>query len=663
MQSQIDLTTLRRKAGDALLADDVTAACHWAEAAVAAEAGNAESIHLLALVRARGGDLGAAAELLNQALEQAPHQGTWHRDLGTVLAAATRWPEAAKALERARPLLARDAGSLALHAEVLMNCGRCEEARKMYEEARTLAPDSPAILEGLGRALFMGDRYDDAIEVLQACLEHSTQARAAHELLASIYASRGFFHVARQHRQAVAALAGDDLSALAELAVAHWGAGYTDEALCTSHSVMKAGYCWPQFHSFYIYSLLFDPGQTPGTLREAHEAWAKAHCDGEPGYPTYTATPDPDRRLRVGYLTGEFHSGPAFHYLFPILKNHDRALVEVFCYDTCPNPDQCTNQFRGIDHHWREVQTLEDEAIIRQICGDEIDVLVDVSGHFPNNRLKVFHSHPAPVQATLPNYPCTTGLKAVDYILTDQWMCPSGSEGQYTEEVVRVPSGYVPYEPPPMSPEVSPLPALRNGYVTFGLFQIPAKMNPRIWDSVAEVLRRCPTSRILIHHGQQEFEIAGSTARQRYIAEFETRGVSGERLSFRGLQPFVRHMTILGEADIALDTFPYNGQTTTCECLWMGVPVITVEGDRHVARMGYALLNRVGLGQLAAKNVEEYVESAVRLNEDLEALAKMRGGLRSQVARSCLVDGRATTRDIEAAYRWMWRRWCASQNG
>jgi len=260
--------------------------------------------------------------------------------------------------------------------------------------------------------------------------------------------------------------------------------------------------------------------------------------------------------------------------------------------------------------------------------------------------LLAFHCRPAPVQVVIPSFPGTTGLSETDYIFTDEWICPEGSEKQYREKVLRISSGWLPYEPPVSAPATSDLPALRTGRLTFGLFQRPAKLSPELWSAVAEILRRCDRSVLLVHQSSRDLDVPDSLAQLRCIAALESRGLSRDRIFFQGALPLKKHLESIAGVDIALDTFPYNRVTTTCECLWMGVPVVTLAQESHAARMGFAILHRVGLGALAANSIEQYVSIASSLAVDLQALSEIRSGLRERMRRSSLTDAVTVTRGL-----------------
>jgi predicted O-linked N-acetylglucosamine transferase (SPINDLY family) len=273
---------------------------------------------------------------------------------------------------------------------------------------------------------------------------------------------------------------------------------------------------------------------------------------------------------------------------------------------------------------------------------------VDFTGQFEAHRLTALSNRLAPVQVFYPNYPATSGVPNVDYVLTDRWLCPPGYERNYSETVHRVPSGCIVYAPPGRV-ETRELPARSNGFVTFGLFQRAPKLNSLSWDAIAGVLRAMPDARLLIQHD--------AALRSKFTAELEARGVSDARLDFKGWLPIRERVQLMADADIALDTFPYNGQTTTCECLWMGVPVVTRSGETHVSRVAGSILHQVGLSDWIARSADEYVAIAARHANDLDHLANLRAGLRQRVAASPLVDAKGKAREFEQAYREMWRAW------
>lgn len=587
----------------------------------------------------RAGDYTQAELLLQHAVRDAPGEAGALRDLGVVLGGLGRWPEATRYLRRACAANPGDAGLLAEFGLALLESGEAEAARRVLEQARRLAPGHVGILYRAAKAAWACGLRARALALVADCL--AVDAAFAPALLrrGEWLIESGFGYEAAEPLLRYIALRPDDYPARALAARAHWCRGEIEECLALTRSVIEAGAATAAFRSTHIGVQLHRVGETRASLRETALAWQRAARPA--AAPVMRVRGAAARRApRVGYLTHEFAQGAGFHFLIPLLRDG------VYVYHTNPRSDAWTRRARRRVRHWRA--STDAGELAATIAADGIDVLVDLSGHY-GTHLAMFQSRHAPVQIAFPDYPSTTGAAAMDYILTDRWVCPVGWEDQYTEKAIRLPQGYLPYEPP-SSPRIAGLPAMENGYVTLGLLQRPAKMNPAVWDVLAEVMRAVRGSRLLVHYHAAELDRRGSGARMAVIAELESRGVAAARVRFRGEASLEDHLALFGGIDIALDTFPYNGQTTTCECLWMGVPVVTLCGETHAGRVGYEILDRAGLGELVGESAGQYVEIAARLARDLPALARMRRRLRGIMRRSPMVNG-ATVRGIEAAYR------------
>jgi predicted O-linked N-acetylglucosamine transferase (SPINDLY family) len=329
----------------------------------------------------------------------------------------------------------------------------------------------------------------------------------------------------------------------------------------------------------------------------------------------------------------------------------------LYCYSDVRRPDAVTARIRKSAVVWRELRGLSDPQAADLIRRDQVDILVDLAGHTARNRLLVFARKPAPVQVTYLGYPDTTGLNTIDYRLTDAWADPPGqTERFHTEELVRLPRGAWCYRPPEDAPAVEDLPAWSAGSITFGCFNNFAKVTPRMIGAWADILRDVPGARIIL----KSPVLMESSTRRLALERFRAHGIEGARVGLFGPVEPEQHLAFYNWIDIALDTFPYHGTTTTCEALWMGVPVVVLAGATHASRVGVSLLASVGLADWAADSLEAYVERAVRAARELDRLRLLRAGLRERMAQSPLTDAKVLTRDLEAAYRRMWRRWCES---
>ncbi len=351
------------------------------------------------------------------------------------------------------------------------------------------------------------------------------------------------------------------------------------------------------------------------------------------------------RPLRVGYVSPDLRRHAVAYFLEPILANHDRRRVLPICYADVGSPDAVTARLRSLSHEWREIRHLADDRVEELIRRDRVDILVDLAGHTAHNRVRIFARKPAPAQVTYLGYPSTTGLETFDAILTDATMDPPGEPAQSSEEAVRLPGGSCCYAPPSDAPEVAPLPMLHADGPTFGSLHKLPKLNPAVLDLWAALLRAIPSARLLLFRDSLR-----GRRRDEILEYFEARGACAERVEIRHDWKPEEHWVIFASIDVMLDVFPWCGHTTACESLWMGVPVVTLTGLRRSSRMTASVLAMMGLSELIAESPEQYIEAACRLVSDRAGLAQLRAGLRRRMRGSRLCDGRAFTRDLEAAY-------------
>ena len=363
-----------------------------------------------------------------------------------------------------------------------------------------------------------------------------------------------------------------------------------------------------------------------------------------------------DKRLKIGYVSPDFRDHAVAFFIEPALAHHDREQTEVYCYYNNSKSDQVTLRLKSLVAHWRDISALDDDEAAKQIREDGIDILIDLAGHTAGGRLQTFARKPAPVQVTWLGYPCTTGLAAMDYRITDRHADPEGASEQYfSETLCRLPDAFHCYSPPPDAPEIGALPAHALGGITFGSFNNLAKLSAEVRTLWAQVLLAVPGSRLLL----KSASLTDAATRLRLIADFSELGIGEERLTLAAAEAtHFAHLTRYNQVDIGLDPFPYNGVTTSFEAMWMGVPVVTLAGDSFISRMGVSMLTRLGLTELVASAPQEYVAIAARLASDLERLAGLRAGLRERMTNSPLTDAGRFARNLEQAYRDMWVRWC-----
>lgn len=403
----------------------------------------------------------------------------------------------------------------------------------------------------------------------------------------------------------------------------------------------------------------YDAGYDPETIFSEHvrfaEHFAAPHYPAGASYPNEKAAA---RKLRIGYISPDFRQHSVAYFIEPVLTTHDRESFEVFCYSDVAKHDEVTDRLRKFSDHWRDIRGLSDESASTFIRQDGIDILVDLAGHTANNRIRVFAGKPAPVQVSWIGYPSTTGLATVDYKIVDRYTDPPGmTERYYTEELIRLEETFLCYHPERDAPEIYIPPVYKDGSVTFGSFSNYAKVTREVVSLWSMILHALPESRLVL----KAYSFSDEATRLAAAERFQREGISVDRVVLLTSCATIReHLALYHRIDIGLDTFPYNGTTTTCEALWMGVPVITLAGKTHAARVGASLLSNIGLQEHIAQTREEYVQIAVELAGDTRRRADLRYNLRGMMLRSPLTDAKRFVDNLERSYRMMWEKWCTA---
>ena len=583
--------------------------------------------HLKAHVNLGGVLLGAgrlqeAVECFQSLLRQFPNEVEGHCGLGQVQLARRHFDEAAAhfaAALRLQPGCLEAAQGL---AGALLDLDRFSEAEALLRQAVKAWPGQALTWAALGKSLQGQIKLQAAAEAYQRALEIDSRCFQAHH------------HLAATHY---------DLGDIAK-AISHW------------RTAAEINPGQPVTFSNLLMALNYDPQVDPQALAAEHRRWAELYADALPRRSLYENAPDPERVLRVGYVSPDFRAHAVAQFMAPLLRHHDRARVRIYGYSNVLQADKVTDELRESSDAWRDIAHLEDEAVADLVATDRIDLLVDLAGHSGKHRLRVFARHPAPIQITYLGYPNTTGLAAMDYRITDAWADPPGmTEGYHTEELLRIPGGFLCYERPPGVESLGAPPVIRKGFITFGSYNNIAKITPQVVAVWAELLRAVPNSRLRMKYRSLSNPYAVDSLRERFMAH----GISGERIEGLGYLPRKEdHLQSYREIDIALDPFPYNGTTTTCEALWMGVPVLTLSGRMPAGRVGVSLLSQVGLEEWIAVDTGSYVEQGVRHAADVDRLTRLREDLRLRMAGSQLCDAHGFARRLEGVYRDVWRRWC-----
>jgi protein O-GlcNAc transferase len=560
--------------------------------------------------------------------------------IGTLTPAHGATPQATAALQHNRGL-------------AFAQLGRNTQAIECFRAAIGIDPYLFAAYANLGALLSEQGAVDEALTALRRAMELRPDNAAVHNNLSNLLAALGQLDAAEAHSRRSLAIRPDNAEALNALGNVLKDKGMLDEAIDAYGRAALLRPDLPQPTSNYLYALHFQPKQNSASLLAAHREWADRFA--APFRSSWAPHPndrDPARRLKIGYVSPDFREHPVGRFILPLLAQHDRANVEVFCYANMRATDSMSDLIRARADVWRDIAPLSDEQACEMIRADEIDILVDLTMHMRSNRLFVFARKPAPVQVTYLAYCSTTGMDAIDYRLTDAFLDPPADDDVYdhlyVERSVRLPNTYWCYQPCSVAPEVSPPPAVANGHLTFSCLNNFCKVTPATLAAWARVLAAIPSARLVLHAGEGKF--------REHVREIL--GVDETRVRFVGRVSMAEYFAHYHQIDIALDPFPCTGGTTTCDALWMGVPVVTLAGDTAVARGGLSILSNIGRGEWVAGTIDEYVNIAVALAGDGHRLAMIRGSLRDEMARSPLMDAHRFATEIEMAYRRMWRNWC-----
>ena len=563
----------------------------------------------------RLGKLSEALECLQRAVALTPDSPAAHNNLGSVLQSLNRFTEACDHFQRAIALNPDSAEAHNNLGNALRKMGRAEEAMGSYRTALRLRGDSPDIYSNLGNILKEFGRLDHALACYERALQLAPQSADVHNNLANTFKE----------------------------------AGQLDEAIACYRKAMSVRPDLVVAHSSLAYTMHFHPGFDAAAIMQEHKAWNLAHArpfaaERRP----FEIDQSPGRPLRIGYVSPDFRDHVVGRLLLPLLENHDRSSFEVFCYADVTQPDSMTDRLQKCASHWQVTFGDSDEQLAQRIRDDRIDILVDLTMHMAGNRLLAFARRPAPVQVTYLAYCSTTGLETMDWRLTDPFLDPPSTDNWYTERSYRLPRTYWCYQAPPEAPDMAPLPAESAGHITFGSLNNFCKVSRPAMETWAKILLELPTSRLILHAHE-------GVHRQRTKDFFESLGVLPNRFEFVGFEPMERYLQQYHRIDIALDSFPYAGGTTTFDALWMGTPVVTLNGNTAVGRGGVSILSNLGLPELVASDQEQYIRIALQLARDHVALKALRQSLRQRMRKSPLMDAAQFARDVETAYKKMWQ--------
>jgi predicted O-linked N-acetylglucosamine transferase (SPINDLY family) len=611
---------------------------------------HADALHLRGLIDFQNGDAVAAVARMRAAIAQNANEPRYFYNLGTALMKLGERGEAAKQFRR---VIERDPTNADAHgnlAAALGGLGDNDAAIASFRKAIALRPNDVGALCSLGTLLTLAGQFAEAVSVTARALELAPDDVQANNTMGSALQRDGRIDEAAVFFERATVRSPDDPTGWFNLADTMQARSRLDETI----ELYRRGLALePQnalAHSNLLLALQYSPSLTPAHLFAEHRQFAQQF---EPaGNATHANTPDPARRIRIGYVSADLRDHAVARFIEPILHHHDAGQVAVFCYYNHYLDDATNARMRTAVQHWVPCLHLDEDQLAARIRADQIDILIDLSGHTAGNRLLTFARKPAPLQITFGGYPGTTGLAAMDYRISDALLDPVGvTEQFYTEKILRLDSAVI-YQPAAGCPEVNPLPALSGAPFTFACLNNLIKITPCAIAAWAQILIRKPDARLMLGNLQDP------PLRTRLLASFAAEGVGPERLVLLPKMALLDYLATYHRIDLALDTFPYTGGTTTNDSLWMGVPVLTLAGQTAVSRSTAAAMEGAGFPQFVTDSQAQYIETALKLAADLAGLDAVRQSIRARLAANTLKDPVALTRNLEALLRGIWRDWC-----
>lgn len=591
----------------------------------------------------QAGELDAAAAAYRTILLLAPNDSDALHYLGVLAFQQQRYAEAAALIEQA---IALKGDIPAFHCNLgnaRMRLPDYDAARRAYEQACRLDPRFAVAFFGLSNALLAGGQAREAVAAARQAVALAPQLVEALVALGdALLADERIDEAEQCYRQSLT-LRSDAPPVLVKRAEILSRFGQLDEAEACLAQAIRRDPGYQPAHLARLMNLNYSSSD-PALIAQAHRDWAQRFAPHDTAQPLRAGRRGAGQRLRVAYVSADFRRHALRFFIRPILRHHDRARFEVFCYFNHPGADAVTREIAALSEHWIDCHRMSDAEFAQRIVDDEIDILIDLSGHTYGNRLQALATKPAPVQASMLGYLNTSGLKAIDYRIVDAYTCPPGALDQAGgEALARLPDCQWCYEPDAdADAPVAPLPALANGHVTFGCFHNLAKVTPPQLDLFVQILRARPAARLLM--------VAwGEQPRQRLLRRFASAGVDA-RVQIVAPLDHAAYLALYDQIDIGLDSFPYTGGTTSMESLWMGVPFVTMKGATQSSNGGASILSNLGLPELIAEDAQGYVRIATQMSDDVDRLGQLRRTLRARLQQSPLMDAPRYVRALEALY-------------
>lgn len=612
-----------------------------------------DAIHLSGVAAHHAGQHQKAADLILRAIRVSPKVPMFFYNLGAAYHAMSFFQEAIQSYQTALDL---DPGYAEVHSNLgnsYKSLGKMDEAISSYQKAIQLKPNFADAYNNLGTAFSRLGQFENAMACFRKSLSLNPTSWESYHNVGNLCKDAGRLSESLEWYQKALAIHPGHPETTNNIGVSMQLLGKVSDAVACYDAALKIKPDYASAHSNKLLALHYDHSGDWASLFQEHLSWDIQH-GSVITHPTLgrRACRNAHEKIHVGYLSPDFKQHSVTRFIEPILKTHDSRRFNVTCYSDTPYPDHVTHRLKRFGWEWRDTSGISNNRLFEQIQSDQIQILVDLAGHTANNRMSLLAQKPAPIQVTYLGYPNTTGLQAMDYRITDAVADPPGlTDRWHTEKLIRVPGSFLCYQAPAGTPEPSVLPSINANGITFASFNNRAKITASVIRTWAAILESVPNARLILK--SKALEDPGVC--QQLIAQFDDCHVDPKRLELYGFLPPEKHMGLYHRVDVALDTFPYNGTTTTCDALWMGVPVIVLEGDNHVSRVGVSLLTSTGLNAFIAHSVDDYIHKAIKLSQDTEMLSSTRYLLRKMMRDSPLMNAESLTRSLETAYESMWR--------
>lgn len=617
--------------------------------------GDAETHYNLGTTFQELGQVQEAETSYRASLKISPHNAKAFSNLGVLLQEQGRLQEAETCYRQALLATPDSAKAHSNLGALLHKLGRCEEAEVSLRQALQIDRNNAETLCNLGNTLKLVGRTEEAEASYRRALQINPHYADAHFNLGNLLHGSGRLGEAEaSYRQAIQ-IRPDHVDAHCNLGNVLFDQGFLDQAIDSHGQALKYDPKHIKAHSSLLFCLSHSDQMDAETLFEAHLRFGEQfEAPQRDKWPKHENSRNPDHTLQIGFVSGDLKKHAVASFIQPVLEHlAGYPRLSLHAYANHVVDDDTSKALRGHFAYWHPVHALSDDELAAKIRADGIDILIDLSGHTGHNRLLTFARKPAPVQASWMGYPATTGLQAMDYYLSDRFLLPEGKfDSQFTEQIVRLPAN-APFMPSPSAPPVNALPALKNGYVTFGSFNRLNKLNRATIAMWSQILRALPASRMLLA-GMPEDGNRGAL-----LEWFAHEGITEDRLDFHTRSNMASYLALHHQVDICLDTFPYNGGTTTLHALWMGVPTLSLEGGTMAGRTGAAILGHANLETFVAHDAAEFVHKGWNMARDLAIMSELRAGLRERFANSAMGQPAVIAAGLEQAMRCMWERWCA----